>query len=165
MTVRHLSIALIAAVGVAGCASSYIPPASGPTAQVTFKKYKDVTTGIQLYDQAETCSSRHNIALLRSDPEKRIAVKADAPLSITMSIDKAIIPTPIGFIVRGCNPTVTFVPKGGASYTAELVTQQDMCSIKVTQLTSDGTASEIADVAAKVRKWKRGFSESSSFCD
>lgn len=165
MKIRHLSIYLIAAAGIAGCASSYVPPASGPMAQLTFKKYKDSTTGIQTYDQAETCSSRHNIALLRSDAEKSITVKADAPLSITMSVDKAVIPLPTGFIVRGCNPTVTFVPQNGASYTAELITGHDVCSIKVAQINADRTAGDVPENAVRIRKWKRGFDEGSSFCD
>jgi hypothetical protein len=165
MKIRHLSVYLIAAVGLAGCASPYVPPTSGATAQLTFKKYKDSTTGIQIYDQAETCASRHNIALLRSDSEKSIVVKADAPLSITMSVDKAVIPLPVGFVVRGCNPTVTFVPENGVSYTAELITEHDMCSIRIEQLSSIQTTSDVPKSAVRNRKWKRGFDEGSSFCD
>ncbi|PTB19413.1 hypothetical protein C9I57_17060 [Trinickia symbiotica] len=134
-------------------------------AQLTFKKYKDSTTGIQTYEQAETCSLRHKIALLRSDTEKSVTVKADAPLSITMGVDKAVIPVPIGFIALGCNPTVTFVPKSGTSYTAELVSEHGMCSIKVMQINSDRTASDVPADSVRIRKWKRGFDEGSSFCD
>jgi hypothetical protein len=165
MKIWRLSTYLVAAVGVAGCASPYVPPTSGATARVTFKKYKDSTTGIQIYDQAETCTSRHNVALLSSDPEKSIVVKADAPLSITMSVDKAVIPLPIGFVVQGCTPTATFVPENGVSYTAELVTERHMCSIKVTRLDSDHVASPAPANAVRIRKWKRGLDEGSSFCD
>lgn len=82
-----------------------------------------------------------------------------------MSVDKAVIPLPIGFIVRGCNPTVTFVPQNGASYTAEWVTGHDACSIKVAQSNAARTASDVPETAVRIRKWKRGFDEGSSFCD
>jgi hypothetical protein len=82
-----------------------------------------------------------------------------------MSVDRAIIPLPIGFVVRGCNPTVTFAPQNGASYTAELVTGHDVCSIKFTQINADETTNDVPEGKLKIRKWKRGFDESSSFCD
>lgn len=166
MGVRYFSTVLVATASIAGCASTYTPPTSGDTAHITFKKYKDATTSIQTYDDAQTCSSRHSIALMRAEAQKTtVAVKASAPLSITMSVDRAIIPLPIGFVVRGCNPTVTFNPKNGASYTAELVTDHDMCSIKLAQINADETTNDVAEGSVTIRKWKRGFDESSSFCD
>jgi hypothetical protein len=165
MGVRCFSVVLVVAISITGCASTYTPPTSGDTAHITFKKYKDTTTGIQIYDQAETCSSRHDVALLGTELKKSIDVKASSPLSITMSVDRAIIPLPIGFIVRGCNPTVTFSPQNGASYIAELVTGNDMCSIKLTQISPDQTTIDLSEGAVKMRHRKRGFDESSSFCD
>src|SRR5882757_10092531 len=143
MGIRCFSVVLVAAISITGCASTYTPPTSGDTAHITFKKYKDTTTGIQIYDQAETCSSRHNVALLGTELKKSITVKASTSLSITMSISRAIIPLPIGFVVRGCNPTVTFAPQNGASYMAELVTGNDMCSIKLTQIGPDQTTIDV----------------------
>jgi transposase-like protein len=139
---------------------------TGITEQTLYTwRRQDKTTGIQIYDQAETCSSRHNVALLGTELKKNITVKASTPLSITMGVDRAIIPLPTGFIVRGCNPTVTFSPQNGASYIAELVTGNDMCSIKLTQISPDQTTVDVSEGAVKMRHWKRGFDESSSFCD
>ncbi|MFM0644022.1 hypothetical protein PQR14_06800 [Paraburkholderia bryophila] len=166
MGIRYIGTVLVTAASIAGCASTYAPPTSGDTAHITFSKYKDSTTSIQTYDNAETCSSRHSIALMRSDSKKTtVAVKASEPLSITMSVDRAIIPLPIGFVVRGCNATVTFAPKNGASYAAELVTGHDVCLIKLKQINADETTADVPESSLKIRNWKRGFDESSSFCD
>jgi hypothetical protein len=165
MGIPRFGATLVAVVCISGCASSYVPPASGDMAHITFNKHKGSTTGIQIYDHAETCSSRHNVALLTAKPKESITVRAGAPLSITIGVDRAVIPLPIGFIVRGCNPTVTFTPQSNASYLADLVTAQNTCSIKLMRVNADQTTVDVPEDSVEIRKWKRGFDESSSFCD
>lgn len=165
MKFGYIGVVVTLAASLAGCESAYVPPTAGDTAHMTFKKYKDYTTGVQTYEQAQTCTARHNIGLLNSDAQKSVAVPADAPLSITMSIDRSIIVLPTGFAIDGCTPTVTFTPKKGASYIAELATEKRMCSIKLTQVNADATTREVQGDEVQVRHWKRGFDASSSFCD
>jgi hypothetical protein len=82
-----------------------------------------------------------------------------------MSVDRAVIPLPVGFIVRGCNPTITFTPEKDASYVADMVTDSKMCSIKLTRSIAGQPPVDVPASDIEIRRWKRGFDESSSFCD
>ena len=165
MKIPRLSVILTAVGCISGCVSAYVPPASGDVAQITFNRYKDSTTAVQIYDVAQTCTSRHGVALLRSDSKKSIAVRAGVPLSVTMSVDHAVIPLPVGFIVRGCNPTITFTPEKGATYVANMVADDNACAIKLTRAEDGQAPTDVPEDAIKVRRWKRGFEEGSSFCN
>ncbi len=165
MGIPRLAVILTAVGCISGCVSAYVPPASGDVAQITFNRYQDSTTAVQIYDVAQTCTSRHGVALLRSDSKKSIAVRAGAPVSVTMSVDHAVIPLPVGFIVRGCNPTITFTPEKDATYVANMVADGNACAIKLTRAEAGQAPTDVPEDAIEVRRWKRGFDEGSSFCD
>ncbi|WP_206957508.1 hypothetical protein [Trinickia acidisoli] len=82
-----------------------------------------------------------------------------------MSVDHAVIPLPVGFIVRGCNPTITFTPEKDATYVANMVADGNACAIKLTRAEAGQAPTDVPEDAIEVRRWKRGFDEGSSFCD
>ena len=138
---------------------THTPPVSGPTAVILFKKYPDLQMNAFTYEQAADCSGRQMVLSTRDDYDKKVVVPAERPLSISFGYQLGVTFTYNGFVVSGCSPMGTFVPKADESYTAYGTIDRNGCILHI----------ERADSGQPVKyetRQRRGapLNDASSFC-
>lgn len=144
---------------LSGCTSLYKPPQSGPTATITFLKNETQNYTVVAYAEAATCTDR-KLALANNETTKTINFTANKPLSLSFAADLGTKVEYQAVAFVGCVKTITFTPAVGGMYEAEFLIANGACTLKLRTAASNG------HVATNYvsREWKRGFSESSSWC-
>lgn len=158
------------------CYSRYVEPKSGPVASILFVKHTEHNSSVNSYINAENCSGGRPRVLTPHDTKDiKLNVPAGKAFSFSMSADLGISISPtvtsggagakVNF--QGCNPTVTFIPKEGEAYIARFIppTKFKGCQIEVVKQVTTESGIVEKSVEIRLRRWKRGFVESSSWCD
>lgn len=127
------TVAVTTCLGLlAGCGTSYTPPAGGPQAAVEFRLYSNAgNAGVYAW-RSRACDAPHKIAQLERSPNKPLAYKYEA----SVAADEEFVVTlksadPEGAYVLICQSTVVFTPVAGRSYTVEFDRQYGKCLARV----------------------------------
>ncbi len=116
----------------------------------------------QTYENDEDCSGR--LILRRPDDENEVVrIHADEPFTLTLAWITSMGYMPMGGVTtNGCYPTATFIPETDARYLVTEIYTRERCGLLLLK-ERDGEYAE--HVEFQPRRGKRGWTESTSWCD
>ncbi len=133
LRIRYLILALLSLVAsISGCASQYVPPESGPIAQVTYKISQNIDT-LQLYAfENEECEGVKQIFLFRKGKKQK-------EVTIRVQAGKRLINT---FRIAGWYKifytSTNFMPKENEKYLVEIDLVENFASSRVLRYSNEG---------------------------
>jgi len=137
-----------------GCATPYVPPSNGPTAQITFVNGALRPLHVSFYEKSEFCTGRRLAGKLPPSNRETYTVPADGTLTFefyqTESADN-----------RYCLTNLRFTPTPSGRYVFETNQANARCVWRMQEL-SEGQPAKA--VALKNVGWNTAFDNNGSFC-
>lgn len=139
----RLFVALLACGLLTSCYTVYSDSTSAQSAALDFVKSPEQKVGAMSYVDPLQCADRRILVPINEDQGRTLVVPANEPFTYTLGMDTGatvhMVGTAVaGMDVRGCNPTITFVPQVGKRYRTQLIrTGQHTCEIELTELRDD----------------------------
>jgi hypothetical protein len=153
---KHIS-ALTIVLALAGCASPYTSPTSGPNAKIRFVNDAQRNLNIAYFDTSTKCVGRRQTEVIRPTTEHEHVVRANGELTFQYFLTNQ----PSWGGEQYCLINLRFFPKEGSSYIFRTTESSNSCNWLMVDATQSGNPKP---EPLKRILWKRGFYESSSFC-
>ena len=145
---------------ITGCVTSYVEPASGPMARVTFINSTNAYMWLNSYANEKKCTGSQVIGMFNSGANVALKVKAGIPA--TFSLGYILLGSPYNYT---CTLMPTFTPKENESYLVkiQLDSEEKTCSLSMFRVLGDNQLDKVNDVV--MRKYKKPFVDSQGFCE
>lgn len=141
-----------------GCAAPYVPPTSGPTAKIQFVNDAGRNLVIAHYDQSRQCVGRRSTDVIPPGHVREDVIRADQDITFQYHLTNYSGGAAEGY----CLVNLRFMPKAGHHYVFRTNETSKSCHWHMTAVIAGGGHSP---EELKKIPWKKGFDESSSFCN
>ncbi len=145
-------------IALVGCASPYVPPTSGPTAKIRFENDAQRNLYISYFDQSSQCVGRRSTEVILPTTEQEHIVRANSDLTFQYYLTNHNG----GGHEQYCLMNLRFHPKASNVYVFRTSEGFNNCRWLMTDSTD---ANAPTPIELKRIVWKRGFDESSSWCN